>query len=574
MATSSRQLNKYFSLGSRLDWAILLIVAGLGLMHLPVVFGGDQAFFTLGALEMDRGERLYQDFWDLKQPGIFYFYYLGGKLFGFTNIGIHSLELLILLAFSRALQICLQGEFQHRSIASLSPLLTIGFYYCITGTWHLTQVESLVGVPIFIATWACLKGIQHWHKTAMLNANQLIRRSQFFNLWFWAAGAAGGIALLFKFVLAIILAAIWATLLLWGVANAPSKRWFTALKSMVQAALCLSLGAAFSLALGLIPIVQTGAGQVAWETFIVLPPRIVSEIPQAELIQLLNGLAWFRSRFFPLLLLASWGLFKNLPRGRNPIVLALLSWCLSGFAVVLLQKQAWWNYYYLLLLVPLGLLAVFGLDEMGWFWNQWHSQKKSRHWSRPLVCLSLVALFCIPLQLLARKSLWLSQEIRGVSPNNVVGHLYSANDEYQVAQATANLMPRDAPTVEEGPPGKSCASAEGFNTAEQIYVIGNPLIYLFAERRQATALNGWALEYFLPEQWEALIVQLEQTQPRYVFVTPWDSELMEARSPQTLAFIEAHYTVVNNHHRGKWYSLSSQASGRHSPKASPSLPPC
>lgn len=564
------------SQGSRLDWFLLLIVAGLGLINLPVVFGGDQAFFTLGALEMDQGERLYQDFWDLKQPGIFYFYYLAGKLLGFTNIGIHSFELLALLLFSWQLQTFFRGQFRHGHLASLTPLLTVGFYYCVTGTWHLTQVESLVGMPLFMATMACIRGIQRWHYHAANQAQQSPEHmprnnSPFRNPWFWAAGVAGGIVLLFKFVLALVLAGIWATLLVWGWLRAPRSRGSTELFAMVQAGLCLSLATAVSLGLGLLPIVQAGAGSIAWETFFGIPPRILSELPQAELSQLFNSMAWFRSHFLPLLVLATWGLFKTLRRGNNPIVLALLAWCLSGFAVLLLQKQAWWDYYYFLLFVPLGLLAAFGLDELDWLWHhQRYPPNLKRRWGQAGAWLCLSLLFVTPLQSLTRKSLWLSQEISDGSQaaisTPIPEHLYRASPEYYLAQMDAslipsNVLPLEAALTRNSQISNSASSIRPPGAAEQIYVMGNPLIYLLAERGQATALNGWALEFFLPEQWTVLETQLRQAQPQQLFMTSFNEELMAARSPQTLAFITENYKLTSPGKTGNWYSLSPPASG-------------
>jgi hypothetical protein len=72
----------------------LVVLAVLGLIHLPYPFGGDQALFLLGAAALDRGEVLYVDFWDNKQPGIYFFFWLAGHLFGFSEAGVHLLELL------------------------------------------------------------------------------------------------------------------------------------------------------------------------------------------------------------------------------------------------------------------------------------------------------------------------------------------------------------------------------------------------------------------------------------------------------------------------------------------------
>lgn len=46
-----------------------------------------------GAINLSEGGVLYQDYWDNKQPGLFWFYGLAGMLFGCIELGIHLLPL-------------------------------------------------------------------------------------------------------------------------------------------------------------------------------------------------------------------------------------------------------------------------------------------------------------------------------------------------------------------------------------------------------------------------------------------------------------------------------------------------
>ena len=84
------------------------------LVNLPQPFTGDQALFTIRASEMSDGKILYRDLWVPKQPGIFYFYFVGGMLFGFNEIGVHTFELLYMTALSIVLILALKGYFKHR----------------------------------------------------------------------------------------------------------------------------------------------------------------------------------------------------------------------------------------------------------------------------------------------------------------------------------------------------------------------------------------------------------------------------------------------------------------------------
>src|SRR5450631_4009030 len=76
--------------------AVILLAA---LVHVPYPFWGDQALFTYAAHGIRHGDRLYVDFWDLKQPGIYLWYLGAGTLFGFHEAGMHTAELLWSVAF-------------------------------------------------------------------------------------------------------------------------------------------------------------------------------------------------------------------------------------------------------------------------------------------------------------------------------------------------------------------------------------------------------------------------------------------------------------------------------------------
>ena len=85
---------------TKLDLFVLAAITALGIINLPYPLGDDQSLFITGAQEMIRGKVLYRDFWDFKPPGIYYFFYIAGTLFGFSEIGIHLLELICWLLLS------------------------------------------------------------------------------------------------------------------------------------------------------------------------------------------------------------------------------------------------------------------------------------------------------------------------------------------------------------------------------------------------------------------------------------------------------------------------------------------
>ena len=91
------------------DAATLGLVALAGLVNLPVPFDTDQGFFTTGARQLLAGDALYRDFWDLKQPGIFWFYLAAGRIAGFHEIGIHAVELGYMGVLAAVLLVTLRG---------------------------------------------------------------------------------------------------------------------------------------------------------------------------------------------------------------------------------------------------------------------------------------------------------------------------------------------------------------------------------------------------------------------------------------------------------------------------------
>ena len=182
-----------------LDLAFLAAILLLGLINLPQPFGFDQALFAIGARKMAAGAVLYRDFWDVKQPAIFVFYLLGGRLFGFSEVGIHLFELLYLLLFSAALIVTLREAFEHHWGPGLAALLAVGYPYAIVGDWHLTQVEGLAGPPIYLALWFATRAADPERKG---------RTS-----WAWS-GVMGGIVLLFKLLFLPIVGSFWLVALM------------------------------------------------------------------------------------------------------------------------------------------------------------------------------------------------------------------------------------------------------------------------------------------------------------------------------------------------------------------------
>jgi hypothetical protein len=124
----------------------LCIVGALAFLHLPYPFASDQALFTYIAWEVHDGARLYTDVWDIKQPGLFGFYYLAGDIFGFDEIGIHTFDLLWNLGLAAAI-FWIASCMNRTPMAALAPLFCLGPFYARAEPSHLAQIEMIVGLP-------------------------------------------------------------------------------------------------------------------------------------------------------------------------------------------------------------------------------------------------------------------------------------------------------------------------------------------------------------------------------------------------------------------------------------------
>jgi hypothetical protein len=485
---------------TRLDVLGIAAVAAIGILQLPVPFTGDQAFFCVGARQVSEGAALYRDFWDVKQPGIFLFYLLGGKLFGFTEIGIHLFELLLLLAFSIVLLQLLKPRFAHPRIASFLPMATVGAYYAVSSDWHLTQVEWLVGVPLFLSVW-------------------LTSESRRPAAWF-AAGLLGGVVLLFKLMFLPMLGLVWVTALL----HAVRARGEPVRSVAARAVLPLAAGVLIPLGAVTAWFAHQGTLGLVYDTFFVLPPRLM-KIGGNHSMRLLGAMVWFGGLFAPLVVIGLWRasrLLRTRPLAKadSPLELNLVLWCLSGTVVILLQRHSWWQYHFLLLVVPLAVLMLLELDER---WGRWKASGKV-----PIAAIAVLVLLVAPMTLkLGKKTLPLVRHRGAVGAESRLAYRQAVSPAYRTAVEETRFL--------TGPDSRPGA----------IYVAGNPLLYFVSGRNQAVGLNGWAMELYVPEQWVELTGQLRVAKPPYVYLNEEYDGDMRRKSRHLTELIDSEYAVLH-----------------------------
>ena len=100
----------------------LALIVCLGLLNYNLPLLADQIVSLLAAQRVEAGGVLYVDFWDNKMPGLFWFYWLAGKLFSFDEFGIHSFELIWMLVFTVTMMVGLRRYFYFPWLSAFAHL--------------------------------------------------------------------------------------------------------------------------------------------------------------------------------------------------------------------------------------------------------------------------------------------------------------------------------------------------------------------------------------------------------------------------------------------------------------------
>ena len=509
------------------DVATLFVVVLAGLVNLPVPFDTDQGFFTTGARQLLAGDVLYRDFWDLKQPGIFWFYLAAGRTAGFHEIGIHAVELGYMGVLAAVLLVTLRGPAGSPRIARLALLLTVGVYYAVVSANQLTQVEGLAGLPIFLCLWWALRSTERAGGAAG---------------WLFLSGMAGGAVLAFKLVLLPILLGIWLVALL--ATGWPGPR--PTLARLARWSGAVGLGLAVPLGAVAVALSAQGVLADALQTFFVYPARIAAGTRGVGVPGFVAaGLLWFGEHFGPVLALALVGAWAGLSTATEPatgrarlLVRALVTWVVSGALVIVLQRK-WWPYQYLLLFVPLGILAAIGIDAV-----RRRAMAGTQTGARRIAGLALALVFLGFATALVQKAILFRHGLPSATQELRLLYAERFNPKYPtVFLATAFL--RDPSSL----PGA-------------IYVIGDPFYYYLAGRPQAVPIPGAWFENYDPGTWDVISGHLARRLPPYVFVA-YDFRAAVAQSaPQILRLLEERYHLLRESPKGTWYV---RAAGRAAP---------
>jgi hypothetical protein len=485
---------------------LIMIVVGWSAAGTP--FRGDQGLFTLVAERLDRGAVLYRDVWDLTNPGVFAFYWLGGRLFGYTEDGIHFFEWLWWLAFIIALERFLKyydSANRSRTSSMMIPLVLGGWYYTTASAdpSNLTKAEGLVAFPLVMAIVGACIGLK----------SQQTR-------WFFAAGIAGGIAVCFKLAFGLCLV---AGLLPAVIISLRARR--------MNAIIMMMIGLLIPILTVMIYFDYHQISQLLYDTLFIIPRDIVAHAEPGDTTRLMMSVRWFVETSSSLAVLAVLGLIFTPDWKRDPFLAGLVLMLPAAVVVILIQTWSWWTYHFELVAVPVAVLAVATWPHV--------VARVGPLLHRKATAGLLVVLFMSPL--LHGASAWLRLA------NHKLG-LRAADRDAARTDAGAAYHVADSETawLETMPP-------------EPIFVAGDPLFHLRSGWPMATTLHGWSLELFTPALWHRLAMEIAAAPPKFIYISKVDAydRLLTWKGVELQAILDAKYRLRNASRSGVWYERIS-----------------
>lgn len=482
-------------------WRVYAIALAAGavafLTLIPLPFGGDQALFAVIADAIDRGAVLYRDIWDLKQPGIYVFYLVAGKLFGLNETGVHMADMLLWLGFAAGLGLALRRYLSRAWLAALAPALLIVTYALIVDPAELTQVENIAGPLVFAAAWFALDPVDWGPKGAFLG------------------GIAAGVALCFKFIYGPVIAAIWVAAAL--LRRRRGETWQSLFARLAGPAVA---GAAIPLLILLWWVIKNDLVDLVRFTYFEYPPQEAALAPR-PIGRFFSSLAGF---FVPLLIFvipAGYRVFFGKRRHGWDLSVLMTVWVVAGLLLFLVQP--WWGYYLYFLYIPLFVLALQGVDDA------------LDRYSGKLVTIALV--------LLALPALALG----AVRVIDSVPALIEGGGVEEFQRSVSGGYDAALDDLAAGPDVQGAT----------VYIMGNPNIQLEAGATQTVRVNGWSSEYWTSELWEDVTGDLSDDPPEALFMTNRSAELAAERWPEFIELVESEFDLYSTTATGSWHVPSS-----------------
>lgn len=500
-----------------LSWygAALLIVTAMGLVNLYLPFSVDTSVHMLAAKSIDQGGTLYVDFWDNKPPGLYYFHYVAGRLFGFNEFGVHLFELIWLQCFSIVLIVTLRSIYTLPWLAALVPVAAVGSYYASASEYELTQLEFLVSLPVYLSIWCCYYAFKKQKKYVLLC---------------FLSGFFAAIATLFKLVLFPIFIAVWSVVVFLYI-RSHQQALFELIVKMVIPAIA---GALIPLLATVIYFSLQGAlDELLWTLF-VYPAEALQSAPYASKTRLITATAFLVSNFAPWLLFIGIGFISWCKTRKEHLNTLMLAWICAALVIFLIQRFSWWEYHTLLLFSPLSVLAVAGIDyTLTLLPKQFSPTNNAKFITSTIIAIPLCASLVSPF--IAKAKPLLSNIV--VKGNGL--HGYRSN--HKVSENYAHIWKSSRIFTERG------------NTTDAIYVFGYASIYLLTNRQPTLPIPGTWWEFYTKDQLQEILSGLKIQRTPYIFLDKEAYKAMPYKTPEIIHFLRNNYDEISHHKAGVWF---------------------
>ena len=495
------------------DYIGVVAVALLGYFSLWVPWTGDPALFGTAARTLNDGGTYLRDFWDIKQPGIYWFYQAADRLTGPLWLPSRVMTALWLVGLALLVLHVAAATVKSLWLRRLSPLIVVGPLLLTGGSEFLGVPENLIGLPLLGSAVLLAHGLGNRRFRAPLVA---------------AAGAVGAVALLLKLPYVLVLAVFVVAAILGGRRN----RLVTGAREAAKVVGWFSVGLAIPLSVVVAQSIAQGQLSLLLATTFGFPPAISALGTLYEYsyyIDFMKAGLWVLAPWAVLCGLAI-PLWRKLP---TLLVGTALAWAATTVVIIAIQKPN--PYQTHALLVPLGLVVLWVLDAL----IDVRAGQGAR-WE------TVVAITAIAGAVLG----WVFLPYHGSSRASFAVEVVRAGG---VPNRDALLQVALGSTPEFAKQEALADSAPG--PADSLFVLGHPLLYVLLDQRQAIEINGWSPEFAVPAQWSETERELRRTRPGLVAVDDFSMPYLVQGAPGIVAFLDDQYTETDVPELGiTWFS--------------------
>jgi hypothetical protein len=221
---------------------------------------------------------------------------------------------------------------------------------------------------------------------------------------------------------------------------------------------------------------------------------------------------------------------------KSFLFLGLTIWAFSGLAVILIQRFSWWEYHYSLLMLPLGILAAKGLENL--FKEIKPNARFLRKTSIQTSLVVIILLLFIPtarrltnkiIQYTQMQTVQIAQKELQITGSNIENYnLITAETRFLVAKEQKS----------------------------RIFVMGNPLYYYLSNSPPAISSNGWMPNLFTDVEWRKLNDEMQEQKPKYVFLEKKLIKLILEKNPEFIIMLYNNYSIYSSSNQGLFFKLN------------------